>query len=898
MVDLKHRSGKFDVILTMRLKIITLLIATFLSSSLGQSNYADQANSIQYVPGEGLPESTILDGKVTKLDDLSPVIFLNRTKAALNCAAGYMQIEMKFEEPFYGIVYADFDRSSACMVTGKGNRSARIDLPLKGCGTRQDPQRVFTNNIVVRFHPALEMDGDEVITIVCRYPPPIAPAPPQLPAYILNTPPPTPLEPPLKGFQILLIICGILFLSLVLLGLGVSYYCLRNQRLRVVRRHPLISGSGSEITKISDSSIGNISMFEGLKIPRAHALATSEGSYSSEAALISGQDTLPSDYPSESPSSTHSEVEDVETRSLRRSVSSGGSYDNKGYYQETEESYYATQQEIINAAKRKPLPPEPNFDVQVRVKRAPPPPPSPTPPPSESEVSLKLDQSLSTIHETEEMTRITRPPTTFTYVPEIHPPPVYSKIIRKPPVVKTEETMYTSEELINIDQTKETIETRRKKSPPPPPPPMKSSTYSSEMEVSTTELIEPPVVVHRRPEITKHEVDDVFLRTVTEKRTIEDIERHRRQVTEYHAKPPPLPNKWDVTIRNYPNPDPTTSGDETATDWESYSEASSISGLPTTPLAERHLTNKDYRSIEINQREYMSSMEVVPPPPPKTPVQNWDVLIRVLQPPPVEETVEEREYLLEKTLTKEDRKKWREIITTESTLKTLLTEASTREDYEKIRRDPKYDTLFEPHKWDVIIRILSPPERQFDQRGGPAGSNRYRRKADWDTRSRRSSLPTLYEYDSDGGSSVRTLSNHQGGGVDPIGRSRRTSRSSLRSDIDVRSMSEVMVDFARAHVDNLSESSSYYNRNRRYYDDESRHSDEEGGSLVRSLSQPSLARSGSEFTEHWGIRGRNWDLSSPEHSPRSTRRSNTSSHVESRSRIVQSQHGWFSESGN
>lgn len=30
--------------------------------------------------------------QVTKLDDLSPVIFLNRTKAALNCAAGSMQV--------------------------------------------------------------------------------------------------------------------------------------------------------------------------------------------------------------------------------------------------------------------------------------------------------------------------------------------------------------------------------------------------------------------------------------------------------------------------------------------------------------------------------------------------------------------------------------------------------------------------------------------------------------------------------------------------------------------------------------------------------------------------------------------------------------------------------------
>ena len=29
---------------------------------------------------------------MTKLDDLSPIIFLNRTKAALNCGAGSMQV--------------------------------------------------------------------------------------------------------------------------------------------------------------------------------------------------------------------------------------------------------------------------------------------------------------------------------------------------------------------------------------------------------------------------------------------------------------------------------------------------------------------------------------------------------------------------------------------------------------------------------------------------------------------------------------------------------------------------------------------------------------------------------------------------------------------------------------
>ncbi len=42
----------------------------------------------------------------------------------------------------------------------------------------QEPARVFTNNVIIRFHPGLEMEGDEVITVVCRYPPPIVPAPP------------------------------------------------------------------------------------------------------------------------------------------------------------------------------------------------------------------------------------------------------------------------------------------------------------------------------------------------------------------------------------------------------------------------------------------------------------------------------------------------------------------------------------------------------------------------------------------------------------------------------------------------------------------------------------------------------------------------------------------------
>lgn len=200
----------------------------------------------------------------------------------------------------------------------------------------------------------------------------------------------------------------------------------------------------------------------------------------------------------------------------------------------------------------------------------------------------------------------------------------------------------------------------------------------------------------------------------------------------------------------------------------------------------------------------------------------------------------------------------------------MLTEAVVREDFERIRSDSRYERIFEPHTWDVLIRILAPPsDDDVELRHGPNGSNgsdnggnggaagrsANKKKEAWDTRSRRSSLPTLYEYDSDGGSSVRTiggvnaaeapvsqrgsvtfmpqlpgtLGNGTGGGGGGAGGpggagslsggaasigapSRRTSRSSYRSDnVDMRSMTEVMVDFARPeHLDNGSDASSVY----------------------------------------------------------------------------------------
>merc|ERR1719278_913681 len=240
-------------------------------TAVPQSNYNLQNLDVDLDPeeGSGIPEFGTLDGIVTELDPISSSIKLSRTNATLNCASGYMHIDLKFQQKFFGIVYAQKDRNSTCKVAGKGEESAKIDIPLKGCGTVQENTRVFKNDIVVRFHPGLEIEGDEVITVICRYPPPVVQQPPIAGPLALPEEPVLALQP-LREFEILLIICAIILLALLLLGIGCSYYCLKKRNIRVIRRRPA-STIGSEVTRISDPP----SMFEGLKIPRAHATDTS-----------------------------------------------------------------------------------------------------------------------------------------------------------------------------------------------------------------------------------------------------------------------------------------------------------------------------------------------------------------------------------------------------------------------------------------------------------------------------------------------------------------------------------------------------------------------------------------------------------------------------------------------
>ena len=108
---------------------------------------------------------------------------------------------------------------------------------------------------------------------------------------------------PLREFEILLIICAIIFLALMLLGIGCSYYCLKKRNIRVIRRRPA-SSLGSEVTKISEP----ISMFGGLKIPRAHAEDTSGSEELTESVHSEFPSELMSDASTEDYTSAYSDA--------------------------------------------------------------------------------------------------------------------------------------------------------------------------------------------------------------------------------------------------------------------------------------------------------------------------------------------------------------------------------------------------------------------------------------------------------------------------------------------------------------------------------------------------------------------------------------------------------------
>ncbi|KAK4015134.1 hypothetical protein OUZ56_030123 [Daphnia magna] len=677
--------------------MVALHSPSWIPGALAQSNYAERGVDIEY-QGNGIPLEATLDGVVTKLDDLTNIIRTNRSSASLSCASRAMEVDLEFPEPFYGIVYSNFDRRSACSFVGKGGTKYHYEFPLSGCGTIQDPTRVFTNNILVRFHPSLELEGDEVKTIVCRYPEPIVPPPlgPPLPISVANTPAGDPVPNRLAEPQILMIICALLFLAMMLFGVACSYFCLKQRNIRLIRRRRLIpsSGLGSEITGITDQTI--FPPFAGLKIPRAHA----SSSGSDQQPIVESSDTLPSDYPSESRSGSEMEegggcyrrdstVSSIQREEVPPHLRQSRDPDLSSVYSDAHNQLDVDTFNLSTTIPRV----DPAFDIAFRVKERhrSPAPSSVTSDdsraPSVANILTAQERALTTILEREEWrqseiqtvssaTLMESPPLNAPADASEGPPPGYAHVQRKPRSVSPARSLESQPRSVG----EMVLKSSRPYVRPQPDATFRVTTEIPEHhETERTLVINEDIQLHTNtfrhvkedeetetmivptperpvppPKLSTQEVDDLYLQTITETRIIDEEERIRRQKTEYlhRKKPAPLPPNWDVAIRTHPpaQPPPRSPSDTTVStmpDWDIKIRQYPPIYEPRTPSESTNWDGMSHVTEPQPPPEFDVTIRQYPPVyEPRTPSEStvWDVMSQVDPQPAPDFDVKIRQY--------------------------------------------------------------------------------------------------------------------------------------------------------------------------------------------------------------------------------------------------------------
>lgn len=93
----------------------------------------------------------------------------DRTRVVLTCEPERFVVRINFTQPFRGVVHAG-DKRDNCRIRGDGSRRYTLPVPLNDCSTtHNDAAGSFTNSLTIRFHPSLELEGDEIKTLVCKF---------------------------------------------------------------------------------------------------------------------------------------------------------------------------------------------------------------------------------------------------------------------------------------------------------------------------------------------------------------------------------------------------------------------------------------------------------------------------------------------------------------------------------------------------------------------------------------------------------------------------------------------------------------------------------------------------------------------------------------------------------
>lgn len=411
----------------------------------------------------------------------------------------------------------------------------------------------------------------------------------------------------LSEVELLLIICALLFLTLLLLGVGIGYYCLKRRNIKVVRKRKIISAPGSEITII-----------EPIRIPRVTA-PPSTGS---------------SDYPSSSSEERRSVVSEEST--VRHDHYK---YDNFAFIPE-------------------PYP----LDVEKEESI------SSFPPPVIHKPNITKQDLITTILSTqhfidEDVYNTTHKRTT-------------TQLYKKVP--KIEKKAFDDYYLTKEDQTDIDEDITNTKSIIIPPKLSKKGVddyYSGIKE--TTEIDEDTnkkLIKYPQPKITVKKIDDLFVTNISETETTEHITKQSKETVVPPPPPPPPPPILDKY--RYPMI-MTTELPETRTIWDTTTSTNELLG--STTIDESTTRIRDLRQTKLNK-----------------------IIDTFERPPPYIDGVDR--------LTPEVKTKLRTVITTDQVFRTLIIESTTTEEYIRISRDYRYESLFEPPTWETIIRILSLPD--------------------------------------------------------------------------------------------------------------------------------------------------------------------------------------------
>ncbi|XP_076346728.1 uncharacterized protein LOC143244976 [Tachypleus tridentatus] len=98
-----------------------------------------------------------------------PEYVSQKSRVSLTCNPDEILVNLVFNEPFLGVIHAG-DKDSSCKIYGTGDTNYSLRVPFNDCGTKHVcPAGSFSNVLTIRFHRSLELDGDEVKTIVCKF---------------------------------------------------------------------------------------------------------------------------------------------------------------------------------------------------------------------------------------------------------------------------------------------------------------------------------------------------------------------------------------------------------------------------------------------------------------------------------------------------------------------------------------------------------------------------------------------------------------------------------------------------------------------------------------------------------------------------------------------------------